>query len=759
MVSRRQLLKISALGTASFAAPLAYSASDMTMTHNTGNSIGSPAPNDLSENARNLDLLVSGVDPLYPDRKGVPRKSWKGMEIEHSADQSRRDSEFGGEQLRRVTEFDVDQSERKAQFNTFMDASGYEPPVPYTSGLKLFRLTQSVTYLGNQYRVKSSFMPLTLTNWKADESKLKMIGDDSLRQELADPNDPDRGAGKLGRATRQIHSIAELLTVPGRYHGDQISLTAYYNGWAACTNPEPTGAGRLIWDSFSTATPDLGKVFAVTGTSTGRWKRPGRDYVDSDYGVVGDGADESAPWSRLLASIVSGGTVKITRRSRALALVCNANSVKITTESSSYIESPAILLHAATSTPLLTLGGYGCKIDSGAFEDGSVENGAVNMGSVGVRLKRLDGTRDVDAQVTNSFFNKFDIGLHIVGINVRVDQGCIFGLCLRPILVDQVGIEIVRGIRIKGSRFHGRPNGLIDFCLTINGTAQAEIEVTGNIADGVGGFYKGHLSRRSRISDNSVATPAGDAFLFTGGAYGKADNNTVGGGEGNGMIFDGCVSPSAANNSIDSVVKNGIVLKNCISWKLRGNDVTNVNRSYKLDKNVYDGIFIESTCSVGILGDNFVRQLNALSGRYGIANFGNQTRITAPNITLNFAGQNFFQLETQRVYGNAGFEPNGPRVHYGTTPPKTGTWGIADTVKNTLTSASSPVSEWECTVPGSPGVWRPRSWICFVGSTALRPILRSDDIGVTYLDTTLAAGGKPIWWRGTNWGDAKGAVV
>lgn len=44
MVSRRQLLKLSALGTASFAAPLAYSASNITMTHNAANQIGSISP-------------------------------------------------------------------------------------------------------------------------------------------------------------------------------------------------------------------------------------------------------------------------------------------------------------------------------------------------------------------------------------------------------------------------------------------------------------------------------------------------------------------------------------------------------------------------------------------------------------------------------------------------------------------------------------------------------------------------------------------
>lgn len=45
------------------------------------------------------------------------------------------------------------------------------------------------------------------------------------------------------------------------------------------------------------------------------------------------------------------------------------------------------------------------------------------------------------------------------------------------------------------------------------------------------------------------------------------------------------------------------------------------------------------------------------------------------------------------------------------------------------------------------------------GVTASRPSLGANDYGVTYLDTTLDADGKPIWWNGTAWVDATGTVV
>ena len=153
------------------------------MAYNTGNPIGSTSPKDLSDNARNLDLLLLGDDPSYPDRKGVPRKSWKGMEGEHNADQARRESEFG-----------VVQDNRVASFNNFMEASGFEPPIAYAPGIVLDRTTKTISYLGNEYRSKGEFIPFTTSTWAADEQKLKLIGDDSLRQQLASP----QGAGMSG---------------------------------------------------------------------------------------------------------------------------------------------------------------------------------------------------------------------------------------------------------------------------------------------------------------------------------------------------------------------------------------------------------------------------------------------------------------------------------------------------------------------------------------------------------------------------------
>lgn len=224
MVNRRNLLKLSALGTASFAAPLAYSASKITMAYNTGNPPGSSSPKDLIDDAEDFDYLLTGEGVSHPNRLGVSLKSWKGMEGEHNAAQVRRESEFDADQAERVIEFGADQENREFQFNAFMSAGGLEPPLPYTGGMVLTRTTQTVTYLGNEYRAKSAFLPLTTTNWAADEDKMLLVGDDSLRQQLADPVDPEKGAGMVAW---KPHPLTEAM----RTVGHQLS-SGMPNIWA-----------------------------------------------------------------------------------------------------------------------------------------------------------------------------------------------------------------------------------------------------------------------------------------------------------------------------------------------------------------------------------------------------------------------------------------------------------------------------------------------------------------------------------------------
>jgi len=142
----------------------------------------------------------------------------------------------------------------KAYFNTsdnrlYFDANGqrYSSVVP-----KWFEITLRTT--GEIYQFNGSTI------------NLGSVITDTVKADLASTN-PLKGAALVGRASRQINSVAELRTVSGRYDGDQINLLGYF------TTSKGLGAGALYWDASSTATDDGGLIFAVTGVTTGRWKR------------------------------------------------------------------------------------------------------------------------------------------------------------------------------------------------------------------------------------------------------------------------------------------------------------------------------------------------------------------------------------------------------------------------------------------------------------------------------------------------------
>lgn len=130
------------------------------MRYNTGNPVepdGSSDPRDLFDNAGNIDLFANGSNPSYLDRKGVSRKSIRGMEQD---------------------------------FSDFLANSGFEPVhLVYVDGqpLTVSRPTQLIDRDGRTYRVKfPAAFPVTLTGtWATDLTKLVEIDDQALRQDLA----------------------------------------------------------------------------------------------------------------------------------------------------------------------------------------------------------------------------------------------------------------------------------------------------------------------------------------------------------------------------------------------------------------------------------------------------------------------------------------------------------------------------------------------------------------------------------------------
>lgn len=138
-------------------------------------------------------------------------------------------------------EFDAAQAERAAIFDEFMENADYEVPVPYTSGLLITRPTQTVSYQGYDYRVIASYLPMTTSNFAADSPKLKLIGDNKLRDEVSNTVDPSQGSAILGRGVIVVPSIKDLL-VQVRKPDSAYLVRGYWPEYSQ------HGGGYFHWD-------------------------------------------------------------------------------------------------------------------------------------------------------------------------------------------------------------------------------------------------------------------------------------------------------------------------------------------------------------------------------------------------------------------------------------------------------------------------------------------------------------------------------
>ncbi len=156
----------------------------------TNKPVGSEDPRDLYFNAGSLDVRTNSTTlTTTPDRLGVQRKTWHGMEQD---------------------------------FNAFLAASGFElPPLVYVDGspLAVDRATQVIERAGFLYSAKlPATFPLDLTgNWATDQAALVVRADSSLRQELAEDSDPAKGAALIGYKGRTVYDRL----------GDQVSAADF----------------------------------------------------------------------------------------------------------------------------------------------------------------------------------------------------------------------------------------------------------------------------------------------------------------------------------------------------------------------------------------------------------------------------------------------------------------------------------------------------------------------------------------------------
>lgn len=170
------------------------------MPYNTRNPVGpngSNDPRDLFDNSGIVDVWATDRGKMsHPDRMGVPRKTWAGMEQAFDVAQIERQSQFDCAEAERDTRFLSAQGDRAERFESLMLSTAYQPLGAYGAGITFTERNQYLEKDGAYFRpAPQTDIPFTTTgNWAEDSAKLTPMGDDVLRNDLASSSDPLRGA-------------------------------------------------------------------------------------------------------------------------------------------------------------------------------------------------------------------------------------------------------------------------------------------------------------------------------------------------------------------------------------------------------------------------------------------------------------------------------------------------------------------------------------------------------------------------------------
>ena len=140
-------------------------------TYNTGNTVPSADARDRYDNSQTFDEVINGTLTYYANRIGNNILSLKGM----------------------ADLFNASQVDRAAAFQLFLEGTGWSSLGAYGAGVVITSHAQTVDYLGQPYSLKPSIPAsldapyITTGVWATEGVNFKLVGDNSLRQDMADP--------------------------------------------------------------------------------------------------------------------------------------------------------------------------------------------------------------------------------------------------------------------------------------------------------------------------------------------------------------------------------------------------------------------------------------------------------------------------------------------------------------------------------------------------------------------------------------------
>ena len=289
----------------------------MTNTYKTLNPLGSNNARDLSDNASNFDEYINSDLPSIKDRFDKRRETLAGNQVAFDDAQEGRAQEFTDAQSGRESEFNADQSERDTAFQTFLDGTGWSSLGAYGAGVVISSHTQTVDYLGQPYSLKPSIPAsldapyITTGAWATEGVNFKLVGDNSLRQDIATPGTQSLGAAIIGRGVVSVDGIKLLLSqlqrsdlrfqVRGYHAASLIGGGTFY--WDATRARTAHNGGTVISPTvpWTGATSTLAAFLAGTGetapAASGCFVRTKTPYSVDCFGAVGGSFDDTASFS------------------------------------------------------------------------------------------------------------------------------------------------------------------------------------------------------------------------------------------------------------------------------------------------------------------------------------------------------------------------------------------------------------------------------------------------------------------------------
>ena len=716
----------------------------------TTNPVPSQDPSDLLFNAGKLDEVVSGSNATYTDRLGVSRRTMAGVD---------------------------------AAADLVLGGLGYAPPVAYAAGIALTLTTQTVEYSGAVYAPKLANLPFTTTTWATDSSKFRLIQGVSATDLAASGGSAMIGympAGTGAVATTVQSKLRESVSVTD-FGADPTGITectaqikaaidyGIANGKSVYV---PAGVylctHNVLRFTFNTSTT---KAFTLFGDGAASILKMGDGLMTETWRVFFD-----------MRPAIDMDLIEL----RDLVFDNNARGSAAPPNPYDFEQSHTIRFAGAAGTTTKLLRYHNVIVKDPVADgmnnqgDGFIQNWVIsncseidrtrvrssiqqsympdNLVITGFTGRTIESepvaaiTTAKSVHISNSTVDILDMAgntnpnmsTYYIS-NTKVKEQMLFGGCvLRMNNCD---------IRISGS---GRFNYIGQGCSITDTTVRHEYNSTTGAVTGIDIFGNTSINGSHEITFDNCR------FLidYTGTLPVSA----------NGYLIKGTLAcPAAQIEGWEWTIKNSYFDPRAQgSVNAYRNGVWNlIDNSYACAALAAEVAAVFHThgaptygCRATINGGDF---RNVVGYGIAVANTSATSQalgsLTLTGTMLGEAALNITKFNSGSISANDAYHNNNRVVQVASLPAyamngdtvaiRAGDAVLGTGVEYIATATSQTAPNFRLT--RQKGIKR--------DTTANRVVPKANDIGLMYLDTTLDADGKPIWWNGTAWVDATGATV